>query len=205
MKKLLTILGSVGLVATTSAAVIACGDKSQQKAPDKQEENKSAEEKKEEKTEKPKKEEEEKSKEKETKFPMQNLDLGGFFKDENKYNSFSQYDIKKRIAKLTNTDISTLTDLKIEYENESGRGTVKSTKYSDALTFTFSNTLDLGKFKKENNAVPQLKVKKKIAEILGQEEKDLWQLNVDYENGKGSGSVKSTKTPGTLKIKFTIE
>ncbi|AIZ54970.1 hypothetical protein V2P57_00660 [Mycoplasma mycoides subsp. mycoides] len=92
---------------------------------------------------------------------MQNLDLGGFFKDENKYNSFSQYDIKKKIAKLTNTDISTLTDLKIEYENESGKGTVKSTKYSDVLTFTFSNTLDLGKFKKENNAVSQLKVKKK--------------------------------------------
>ncbi|WP_434343417.1 hypothetical protein V2P32_04040 [Mycoplasma sp. 06067-C1-B144P-99-0482-3] len=63
----------------------------------------------------------------------------------------------------------------------------------------------MGKFKKENNAVSQLKVKKKIAEILGQEEKDLWQLKVDYENRKGSGSVKSTKTPGTLKIKFTIE
>ncbi|QVJ95489.1 lipoprotein [Mycoplasma mycoides] len=205
MKKLLTILGSVGLVATTSAAVIACGDKTPQKTPDKKEE-KSADSKKEEKEEKEEaKKEEEKSKEKETKFPMQNLDLGGFFKDENKYNSFSQYDIKKRIAKLTNTDISTLTDLKIEYENESGKGTVKSTKYSDVLTFTFSDTLDLGKFKKENNAVPQLKVKKKIAEILGQEEKDLWQLNVDYENGKGSGSVKSTKTPGTLKIKFIIE
>ncbi|WP_322555817.1 lipoprotein [Mycoplasma mycoides] len=27
MKKLLTILGSVGLIATTSAAVIACGDR----------------------------------------------------------------------------------------------------------------------------------------------------------------------------------
>ncbi|ADK69642.1 hypothetical protein MmmBen468_0132 [Mycoplasma mycoides subsp. mycoides] len=38
---------------------------------------------------------------------------------------------------------------------------MKSTKYSDVLTFTFSNTLDLGKFKKENNAVSQLKVKKK--------------------------------------------
>ncbi|AME12357.1 hypothetical protein MmmBen181_0131 [Mycoplasma mycoides subsp. mycoides] len=37
---------------------------------------------------------------------------------------------------------------------------MKSTKYSDVLTFTFSNTLDLGKFKKENNAVSQLKVKK---------------------------------------------
>ncbi|MDP4040865.1 lipoprotein [Mycoplasma mycoides] len=201
MKKLLTILGSVGLVATTSVAVIACGDKTQQKAPDKKEETKPTEEKKEEEKEK----NEENKKEEEAKFPMKNLDLGGFFKDENKYNSFSQYDIKKRIAKLTNTDISTLTDLKIEYENESGKGTVKSTKYSDVLTFTFSNTLDLGKFKKENNAVSQLKVKKKIAEILGQEEKDLWQLNVDYENGKGSGSVKSTKTPGTLKIKFTIE
>ncbi|CAE77608.1 lipoprotein [Mycoplasma mycoides] len=34
MKKLLTILGSVGLVATTSAAVIACGDKTSQKTPD---------------------------------------------------------------------------------------------------------------------------------------------------------------------------
>ncbi|PTD31005.1 BspA family leucine-rich repeat surface protein [Mycoplasma leachii] len=34
MKKLLTILGSVGLVATTSAAVIACGDKTLQKTPD---------------------------------------------------------------------------------------------------------------------------------------------------------------------------
>ncbi|QVK01969.1 lipoprotein [Mycoplasma mycoides subsp. capri] len=200
MKKLLTILGSIGLMATTSAAVIACGDRTSQKAPDKKEEVRPTEEKKEEKE-----KTEETKKEKETKFPMQNLDLGGFFKDEDKYNSFSQYDIKKRIAKLTNTDISTLTDLKIEYENESGKGTVKSTKYSDVLTFTFSNTLDLGKFKKENNAVPQLKVKKKIAEILGQEEKDLWQLNVDYENGKGSGSVKSTKTPGTLKIKFTIE
>ncbi|QVK01971.1 lipoprotein [Mycoplasma mycoides subsp. capri] len=55
MKKLLTILGSVGLVATTSAAVIACGDKSQQKAPDKKEETKPADEKKEEKTEETKK------------------------------------------------------------------------------------------------------------------------------------------------------
>ncbi|WP_434343418.1 BspA family leucine-rich repeat surface protein [Mycoplasma sp. 06067-C1-B144P-99-0482-3] len=48
MKKLLTILGSVGLVATTSAAVIACGNKTSQKTPDKKEEVKPTEEKKEE-------------------------------------------------------------------------------------------------------------------------------------------------------------
>ncbi|SRX66302.1 lipoprotein [Mycoplasma mycoides] len=34
MKKLLTILGSLGLIATTSAAVIACGDKTPQKLSD---------------------------------------------------------------------------------------------------------------------------------------------------------------------------
>ncbi|QVJ95737.1 lipoprotein [Mycoplasma mycoides] len=59
MKKLLTILGSVGLIATTSAAVIACGDKTPQKLPDIKSSEKSIKENKE-KTEQPKKEDKEK-------------------------------------------------------------------------------------------------------------------------------------------------
>ncbi|QVJ96586.1 lipoprotein [Mycoplasma mycoides subsp. capri] len=35
MKQLLTLLGSISLVATTSVSVIACGDKTQQKSPEK--------------------------------------------------------------------------------------------------------------------------------------------------------------------------
>ncbi|WP_434343622.1 lipoprotein [Mycoplasma sp. 06067-C1-B144P-99-0482-3] len=74
MKKLLTILGSVGLVATTSAAVIACGNKTSQKTPDKKEEVKPTEENKEEKektkpSEAPKKEEDKNNEEKQKNEP----------------------------------------------------------------------------------------------------------------------------------------
>ncbi|QVK05207.1 lipoprotein [Mycoplasma mycoides] len=214
MKKLLTILGSVGLIATTSAAVIACGDKTQQKAPD----TKPTEETRKEDKEEPKKEEEkkdkdsekEKSPEKEEKmnsmFPKQNLDLGAFFKYDNKNNSFSQLEIKQKIAELSNVDISTLTDLNITYEKDSGEGTVRSTKYSDTLKFKFSNTLDLGEFQKETNGtVPQAKVKKKLSETLKQSEKDLVGLEVKYEEKMGSGTVKSNKKMGTISFKFTIK
>ncbi|UKS54555.1 lipoprotein [Mycoplasma feriruminatoris] len=197
MKKLLTILGSVGLIATTSAAVVACGDKMPKNA----EKKETKQEKKEQKVEKAveKKEEGEK-------FPKQNLDLGAFFKNEGRYNSFSQYEIKNKIAKLTNTDISTLTDLNIEYEDEKGTGTVKSTKYTDTLNFSFSNILDLGEFKKENKTVvPQLEVKEKLAKTLKHEEKDLVGLEVTYGEKEGNGTVKSAKTRGTLKFKFTIK
>ncbi|ACU78550.1 lipoprotein [Mycoplasma mycoides] len=209
MKKLLTILGSVGLVATTSAAVIACGDKSQQKAPDKKDEKKDIEKSKKEE-EKDKDSEKEKTPEKEEKmnsmFPKQNLDLGAFFKYDNKNNSFSQLEIKQKIAELSNVHISTLTDLNITYEKDSGEGTVRSTKYSDTLKFKFSNTLDLGEFQKETNGtVPQAKVKKKLSETLKQSEKDLVGLEVKYEEKTGSGTVKSNKKMGTISFKFTIK
>ncbi|QVK02230.1 lipoprotein [Mycoplasma mycoides subsp. capri] len=72
MKKLLTILGSIGLIATTSAAVIACGDKTPQKISTENKDKNTTEESKDnkpteesikedkEKTEQPKKEEKQK-------------------------------------------------------------------------------------------------------------------------------------------------
>ncbi|PTD31267.1 lipoprotein [Mycoplasma leachii] len=210
MKKLLTILGSVGLVVTTSAAVIACGNKTQQKTPDKKDEKKDTEKGKKEEEKKDKDSEKEKSSEKEEKmnsmFPKQNLDLGAFFKYGNKNNSFSQLEIKKKIAELSNVHISTLTDLNITYEKDSGGGTVRSTKYSDTLKFKFSNTLDLGEFQKETKGtVPQAKVKKKLLETLKQSEKDLVEFKVKYEEKTGSGTVKSNKKMGTMSFKFTIK
>ncbi|WFQ95593.1 lipoprotein [Mycoplasma feriruminatoris] len=199
MKKLLTTLGSIGLIATTSAAVVGCGGKTLKKV-----EAKKVEENKEE-TKKEEKKVEKTTEENKAMFPDQNLNLGAFFKDESRYDSTPQLEIKEKIAKLLNTEASTLTDLQVNYNDDGGNGTVKSTKYADTFNFTFSNTLDLGKFKKDGNLVSQTEVKKKLAKALNQKEWDLTDFNVTYNDNDGSGSVKSTKTPGTLKIKFTIE
>ncbi|QVJ95491.1 lipoprotein [Mycoplasma mycoides] len=213
MKKLLTILGSVGLVATTSAAVIACGDKTSQKTPDKKEEEKSADSKKEEKEkteEESKKEKEEEKKEIDSESPKKDLDLGVLAKDENRYNSVSQSEIKKKLAKLLQTEESSLTDLKVEYGEESGKGTVRSPKHADPVKFTFVTVLDLGNVpttkNKDKEYVSNGKIKEELAKKLELNQGDLYNLHVDSSNGNsGTGTVKSSKFSGTISFKFTIK
>ncbi|QVK08518.1 lipoprotein [Mycoplasma mycoides] len=211
MKKLLTILGSVGLVATTSTAVIACGDKTSQKTPDKKEE-KSADSKKEEKekTEETKKEKEEEKKEIDSKSPKKDLNLGVLAKDENRYNSVSQSEIKKKLAKLLETEESSLTDLKVEYGEESGKGTVRSPKHADPVEFTFVTVLDLGNVpttkNKDKEYVSNGKIKEELAKKLELNQRDLYNLHVDSSNANsGTGTVKSSKFSGTISFKFTIK
>ncbi|QVK06827.1 lipoprotein [Mycoplasma mycoides] len=188
MKKLLTILGSVGLVATTSAAVIACGDKNQQKAPDKKEETKPADEKKEEKDEK----------RKEPDYSKVDKQSIGNFQPNNK-NSVQQGDIKKKLSSLLGVHESELSKLNVDYTKNSGEVTV--TKFNKTLTFTFTSLLELGEFEFKNNTVSLGDIKKKISSILKIDEKYLYELKVDAT--KNIGSVKSSVFLGTMEFKFT--
>ncbi|WFQ91413.1 lipoprotein (VlcI) [Mycoplasma feriruminatoris] len=203
MKKLLTILGSVGLIATTSAAVVACGDRIPKKIEEKQ--SKEVNENKEEKMVDKKEEAVEEKKEMVLpEFPKQNLELGVFSKDDNRYGSVPQSAIKKRLAEELKINELDLTDLNTNYEQNGG--TVKSTKFSGTLNFKFSTILDLGSFKeKENKTIPLTDIKKKLTEVLNTNEQDLKELRIDYSDKYGTGNVKSTKFSGTLDFKFTIE
>ncbi|MDP4040867.1 lipoprotein [Mycoplasma mycoides] len=207
MKKLLTIMGSVGLIATTSAAVISCGDKTPQKTPEHNpNEKKEDKNRMDESTEKDKKEEKEKpatDKEELTFEKINNTNLGNFQPDPKKYNSVSQLEIKKKIAEVLKTDYSNLTDLDVNYENKTVK--VKFSKFEKTLEFKFTSFLDLGKFKPTGkyNSVSQLEIKKKIAELTKVDISSLAEVNVDYESN--TGTSKSSMFYGTLYFKFSLE
>ncbi|ADR24269.1 putative lipoprotein [Mycoplasma leachii PG50] len=138
MKKLLTLLGSVGLITTTSVTAIACTKKTQEINSNKKtgkEMIKPAEKSKEEE-EKTRREIEKEEKEMSSTFPKQNLDLGVFPKNEDKYNSVSQSDIKKKLANELDIKEYELTDLEVNYDNNTG--TVKSPKFSGTISFKFT-------------------------------------------------------------------
>ncbi|WP_434325849.1 lipoprotein [Mycoplasma leachii] len=206
MKKLLTILGSVGLVATTSITAVACTKKIQEINSNKKtgkEMVKPAEKSKEEE-EKTRKENTKEEKEKGKTFPKQNLDLGVFPKNEDKYNSVSQSDIKKKLANELNIKEHELTDLDVNYDNNTG--TVKSPKFSDTLNFKFSTILDLGEFtEKDRKTIPQSDIKKKLADSLKINQQDLQELKTNFTDKDGTGTVKSSKFSGTISFKFTIK
>ncbi|ACU78934.1 lipoprotein [Mycoplasma mycoides] len=141
MKKLLTILGSVGLVATTSAAVIACGDRTPQKSSD----IKSVEQ--------PRKEEkklvENNGKEEKNKPDFSSVEgklLGNFEPDKN--NMIPQANIKKAIAEKLDISEVDLQDLNVNYEDKKGEVTLLRFD-NKKLEFTFTSYLDLGKIKIE--------------------------------------------------------
>ncbi|QVK02799.1 lipoprotein [Mycoplasma mycoides] len=204
MKKLLTLLGSVGLVTTTSIAAIACTKKIQEINSNKKTEKEML------KPAEKSKEEEEKTRKESTKeekgktFPKQNLDLGVFPKNEDKYNSVSQSDIKKKLANELDIKEYELTDLDVNYDNNTG--TVKSPKFSDTLNFKFSTILDLGEFtEKDRKTIPQSDIKKKLADSLKVNQQDLQELKTNFTDKDGTGTVKSPKFSGTISFKFTIK
>ncbi|MDP4040870.1 lipoprotein [Mycoplasma mycoides] len=204
MKKLLTILGSVGLVATTSATVIACGDKSQQKAPDKKEENKPAGEKKEEKTEESKKEEENKEETKQPNFSsVENQVFSNFEPDEN--NIIPQTKIKEELAKKLDVSQPELQELKVDYEKKTG--SVFLPKHNKTLNFKFSTYLELGELQaeKKNNfsVVSQTKIKEELAKKLKTDSSKLQELKVDYE--KNTGTVKGPKSSNPIEFRFSVK
>ncbi|CBV67641.1 Putative Lipoprotein (VlcI) [Mycoplasma leachii 99/014/6] len=229
MKKLLTILGSVGLVATTSAAVIACGDKTPQKAPDtkpneqprkeedkekskKDEDEKSIEDKKKEEDEKSiedkKKEEDEKSiedkkKEEEAFSKVEGQNIGNFSPDSK--GSIPQINIKKKLAELLNTHESKLINLNVDYTKNTGKVTLPEFN-NKTLSFSFTSILDLGEFNFKNKVVSVGEIKKKISDLLKIESQYIYELEVD--SIKNSGTFKSSKPftfNGKFEFKFTIK
>ncbi|UZK64304.1 lipoprotein [Mycoplasma mycoides subsp. capri] len=200
MKKLLTILGSVGLVVTTSAAVIACGDKSQQKAPDKKEETKPANQKKEE----AKKEEEKKEETKQPNFSsVENQVFSNFEPDEN--NIIPQTKIKEELAKKLNVSQPELQELKIDYEKKTG--SVFLPKHNKTLNFKFSTYLELGELQaeKKNNfsVVSQTRIKEELAKKLKTDSSKLQELKVDYE--KNTGTIKGPKSSNPIEFRFSVK
>ncbi|CBW54638.1 Hypothetical protein, predicted lipoprotein [Mycoplasma mycoides subsp. capri LC str. 95010] len=200
MKKLLTILGSVGLIATTSAAVIACGDKTQQKAPDKKDENKPAEEKKEEKTEETKKEEDKTQPDFST---IENKVLANFEPNEN--NIVEQSKIKKELVEKLKVKESELQSLEIDYEKKTG--SVVIPKFSKKLDFKFTTIYDLGEIESENKngtaVTSQLKIKEALAKKLKTETKNIQGLNVNYNNN--TGTAYGPKSSNLLEFKFSVK
>ncbi|QVK09319.1 lipoprotein [Mycoplasma mycoides] len=194
MKKLLTILGSVGLVATTSAAVIACGDKTPSVMAvekTKKEENTKS-------TEVPKKEE----KKEEIKLDFSKVEgknIGNFQPDNKK--AIPQTNIKKRLAELLNVHESNLTNLDVDYTNNKGKVTLP--KFDNkTLSFTFTSILELGEIKFKDQFISLTEVKQKISDLLKIEEKYINELNVDLN--KNSGTFISSK-PSTFSDKFEFQ
>ncbi|QVJ95490.1 lipoprotein [Mycoplasma mycoides] len=194
MKKLLTILGSVGLIATTSAAVIACGDKTSSVKPvekTKKEENTKS-------TKIPKKEE---NKE-ETKLDFSKVEgknIGNFQPDNKK--TIPQTNIKKRLVELLNVHESNLTNLDVDYTNNKGKVTLP--KFDNkTLSFTFTSILELGEIKFKDQFISLTEVKQKISVLLKIEEKYINELNVDLN--KNSGTFISSK-PSTFSDKFEFQ
>ncbi|UZK64302.1 lipoprotein [Mycoplasma mycoides subsp. capri] len=204
MKKLLTILGSVGLVATTSAAVIACGDKTPQKEPD----TKPTEESKKEEKEKPKKDDEKttegKKKEEEEVFSkVEGQNIGNFSPDSK--GSIPQTNIKKKLVELLNTHESKLINLDVDYTKNTGKVTLPEFN-NKTLSFSFTSILDLGEFNFNNKVVSVGEIKKKISDLLKIESQYIYELEVD--SIKNSGTFKSSKPStfnGKFEFKFTIK
>ncbi|WFQ96408.1 lipoprotein (VlcI) [Mycoplasma feriruminatoris] len=192
MKKLLTILGSVGLIATTSAAVVACGDRTQETSkPKKEEENK---------TEESKKDKEEKIEESSLDLSkVENQNIGNFSPINNK--AVPQGNIKKKLAELLKVKESELTDLNVNYENNTGKVTLP--KFSKTIEFKFTTMYELGEFQLKNKAVPQGNIKKKLAELLKVKESELTDLNVNYENNTGTVKTKDSSKP--IAFKFSVK
>ncbi|QVK06000.1 lipoprotein [Mycoplasma mycoides] len=199
MKKLLTLLGAVGLVATTSAAVIACGDKTSQKAPDtKPDEQPKKEEEKEKNKEESKKEE--KSEEK-TDSPKNDKDLGNFEPD--KRNILPQATIREAVTKKLGISPSELQKFEVDYEKKIVK-VISSKSNNQEMEFTFTSFLDLGKIqntiKDGRSYINIKKIKETIAKKMGVKEDELKELDV---NTNDTGTVRSTKFSGTLAFKFS--
>ncbi|QVK08517.1 lipoprotein [Mycoplasma mycoides] len=201
MKKLLTILGSIGLMATTSAAVIACGDRTPQKSSD----TKSVKQ--------PRKEEkkpvENNGKEEKNKPDFSIIEgklLGNF--EPNKNNMIPQANIKKAIAQKLGISEVDLQGLSVNYEDKKGEVTLPRFD-NKKLEFTFTSFLDLGKIKIEKTGnilfISHGEIKKELAKKLDINESNLQELQTDSSSDISTGSVKSKTFIGTLEFKFEIE
>ncbi|WFQ92239.1 hypothetical protein MFERI14815_00857 [Mycoplasma feriruminatoris] len=196
MKKLLTILGSVGLIATTSAAVVACGDRTAKTSePKKEEENR---------TEESKKEEDKSEKEDEKDFSKVDKNLGNLEPD--KRNILSQAKVRDEIAKKLGLPQTDLQGVEVDYEKNTA--SIILPKFDNQkLEFKFTSFLDLGKISKTNkngrSVLELAKIKEEIAKKMGIKSQELQELNVDSDNN--TGTVHSTKFAGTLSFKFTTE
>ncbi|WFQ91411.1 hypothetical protein MFERI13461_00850 [Mycoplasma feriruminatoris] len=197
MKKLLTILGSVGLIATTSAAVVACGDRTAKTSQPKKEENK---------TEEPKKEERKEEKTEPKFSEVENKILANF--QPNNKNMIPQGDIKKELVKKLGVSEQDLQGLKVNYEEKTGEVTLPRFDNKN-LKFKFTSYLELGKIKTtkhgDKHFVSQAEIKKELVKKIGVSEQDLYQLNTDSSSNDGVGTVRSKTFVGTLEFKFQVE
>ncbi|QVJ96317.1 lipoprotein [Mycoplasma mycoides subsp. capri] len=208
MKKLLTILGSIGLMATTSAAVIACGDKSPSiKSNEEIKKDNMDQSSKKYKTEESKKEDRKEEKEIESKFSEVDNKLLGNFEPNNK-NMVGQGNIKKELAKRLSVSESDLQGLNINYEEKKGEVTLPRFD-NKKLKFTFTRFLQLGKIKIKKTEgilfISHGEIKKELAKRLSVSESDLQELKIDLSNDISNGSVRSKTFVGTLEFKFEIE
>ncbi|UZK64303.1 lipoprotein [Mycoplasma mycoides subsp. capri] len=215
MKKLLTILGSVGLVATTSAAVIACGDKtpnakqptnSNEKPPNNGDSSNPSESDKDKKpentkpTEESKKEEKEKAEEKIDSL-KNDKDLGNFEPD--KRNILPQATIRETVTKKLGISPSELQKFEVDYEKKRVK-VISSKSNNQEMEFTFTSFLDLGTIQntiKDGRSYTNIKkIKEAISKKMGVKEDELKELDV---NTNDTGTVRSTKFSGTLAFKFS--
>nr|VZK65732.1 hypothetical protein MF5292_00911 [Mycoplasma feriruminatoris]VZR75873.1 hypothetical protein MF5294_00907 [Mycoplasma feriruminatoris]VZR98684.1 hypothetical protein MF5293_00905 [Mycoplasma feriruminatoris] len=196
MKKLLTMLGSIALIATTSAAVVACGGKNPSQSSEKQpSENSNTP------TDESKKDDEKGKDETKPDFSKVEKQVIGNFPPNDK-KTVPQSDIKKKLADILKVQPSELTDLDVNYETNSGKVTLP--KFNKTLEFKFTTMYELGEFELKNGAVPQLEIKKKIADILKVQPSELTDLNVNYETN--TGTVKTKKDSSKfIEFKFSIK
>ncbi|WFQ92238.1 hypothetical protein MFERI14815_00856 [Mycoplasma feriruminatoris] len=191
MKKLLTMLGSIALIATTSAAVVACGGKNPPQSSEKQpSENSNTP------TDESKKDDE---KGKLDISKVEDKNIGNFQPDSKK--TIPQKEIKKKLAELLSTHESNLSNLDVDYTTNKGKVTLPVLN-NKTLNFTFTSILDLGQFEFKNKVVSVAEIKKKISDLLKIESKYLYELEVDSVNN--SGTVKSSK-PDTFSGKFEFK
>ncbi|WP_347938327.1 lipoprotein [Mycoplasma feriruminatoris] len=191
MKKLLTMLGSIALIATTSAAVVACGGKNPSQSSEKQpSENSNTP------TDESKKDDE---KGKLDISKVEDKNIGNF--QPNSKKTIPQKEIKKKLAELLSTHESNLSNLDVDYTTNKGKVTLPGLN-NKTLNFTFTSILDLGQFEFKNKVVSVAEIKKKISDLLKIESKYLYELEVDSVNN--SGTVKSSK-PDTFSGKFEFK
>ncbi|CBW54041.1 Hypothetical protein, predicted lipoprotein [Mycoplasma mycoides subsp. capri LC str. 95010] len=167
MKRLLTLLGSISLVATTSAAVVACGDKTQQKSP----------EKKDDKLLSPKKEGKENTKEKINELQSDKPKEDNIYhpkksKEEN-FNSIKKYGLK--IFDFVFPRAEKLNELKEkpEYSYLWGITTKITSFYHKIVSYS-----DLRDFETKNRSVNEKLYKEfdQIVDLYEKEEQKIWGL-----------------------------
>ncbi|WFQ93109.1 lipoprotein [Mycoplasma feriruminatoris] len=200
MKKLLTMLGSIALIATTSAAVVACGGKNPPQSSEKQpSENSNTP------TDESKKDDKKGKDEKQTEPNFSDIEKEVFNFEPDENNIIPQAKIKKELAEKIKVSESHLQELKVDYEKNTI--SVLVTKYNKTLNLKFTKILDLGEIQAENknntSVVSQAKVKDALVKKLKTTPDKLQELKVNYD--KNTGTVKGPKSSNPIEFKFTVK